>query len=327
MEDATATDTPSAELTKCKGLWLTDCGLVIRAENTVFRVSRDLIAMQSPIFADMLSLPPAEGQEKFDGCPMVLLSDSAADVEVFLRSLIHYDFFPAESQRITFDDLSGIIRMSHKYEVAGLRRRAFAKLSHYFPTTLQQFDALGPAEVEWISDERSAVILARRTDQEWILPAALYTLCRYGRELNILACDEMPVADKYRWVIGCRKLMEESLKALAFLLDDSTMEDCRESDVCYRTRVRARMEAEQRCCFSTSEALFGPLEIWTEDNMKALQVCNGCLNSMRLAHISAREAFWAGLPELFDLPAWDVLEKLKAEAMADESEDVDAMDE
>lgn len=78
-------------LTRAQGLWFEDCGLIIQAGTTIFRVSRDFLAVHSPVFADMLALPTPEDAEKMNGCPMVLLPDEAEDVTVFLKALLYYE--------------------------------------------------------------------------------------------------------------------------------------------------------------------------------------------------------------------------------------------
>ncbi|KAJ7602906.1 hypothetical protein DFH06DRAFT_1152393 [Mycena polygramma] len=63
-------DAPAGDgLTRAEGLWFADCGLIIQAEKTLFRVSRDLLAAQSSVFRDMASLPPQTPEVRMEGCP------------------------------------------------------------------------------------------------------------------------------------------------------------------------------------------------------------------------------------------------------------------
>jgi hypothetical protein len=71
-------------LTRAQDLWFQDCGLIIQAEDTIFRVSGTILAVQSTVFRDMLSLPIPEAADTIDGCPFVLLPDSAEDTGNFL---------------------------------------------------------------------------------------------------------------------------------------------------------------------------------------------------------------------------------------------------
>jgi hypothetical protein len=76
--------------TRVDDLWFEDGSLVIKAEEKLFRISKCLLAARSTVFKDMLSLPPIpDGEmELIDGTPVVILPDSAKDVEVFLRAIM-----------------------------------------------------------------------------------------------------------------------------------------------------------------------------------------------------------------------------------------------
>jgi hypothetical protein len=89
--DVSAAENSSGDsvLMRAEGLWFEDCGLIIQAERTLFRVSRDFLAVRSPVFRDMLSLPTPQSADMMDGCPFVCLPDSAQDVAHFLKALIY----------------------------------------------------------------------------------------------------------------------------------------------------------------------------------------------------------------------------------------------
>jgi hypothetical protein len=76
---------------RCEDLWLNGGDIVIRAENTVFKVFTAILSIASPIFKDMLGVPqPAGiGAELYEGIPFVRLPDSAFDVTQFLKALIY----------------------------------------------------------------------------------------------------------------------------------------------------------------------------------------------------------------------------------------------
>jgi hypothetical protein len=79
-------------LVRADGLWFNDCGLIIQAENTIFRVSGDFLAARSPVFADMLALPRPQDAALLYGCLVVHLPDSASDTTVFLKALIYSEY-------------------------------------------------------------------------------------------------------------------------------------------------------------------------------------------------------------------------------------------
>jgi hypothetical protein len=80
---------PVAESQRSFDVWYDDGTLVIRAENTLFRVYRGILSSHSEFFKDMLSLPQPRGvgDETVDDCHVVQVHDQAEDMAPFLRSL------------------------------------------------------------------------------------------------------------------------------------------------------------------------------------------------------------------------------------------------
>jgi hypothetical protein len=75
----------------CEELWLDGGNLIIQAENTLFKVFSAILAIASPVFKDMLSVPQPGGSaaESFEGLPFVRLPDTAFDVTQFLKALVY----------------------------------------------------------------------------------------------------------------------------------------------------------------------------------------------------------------------------------------------
>jgi hypothetical protein len=69
-------------------MWFTDGNIVLEAEETQFRVHRGvLLAMHSSVFKDMFEIPQPSDEPTVEGCPVVQLCDTAADVECLLTSV------------------------------------------------------------------------------------------------------------------------------------------------------------------------------------------------------------------------------------------------
>ena len=157
----TSTDaTPSQHVE----LWFSDGSVVLQAESTLFRVHKSQLARRSIVFSDMFTLPQPVvstshatfSDESHEGCPVVRLHDTAADVANLLLAL--YDgpcvFSWSEENdstdaiRRTFGDndpndfaiVSGILRLSTKYAMDSLRSKAIAHLNIAWPTTLKGWD-------------------------------------------------------------------------------------------------------------------------------------------------------------------------------------------
>ncbi|KAJ7128253.1 hypothetical protein C8R46DRAFT_1144898 [Mycena filopes] len=314
MEDIVPSIVETPTFTRADGLWFEDCGLIIQAETTLFRVSRDVLAIQSPIFRDMFSLPPPKDADMMYGCPYVLLHDSAEDVNSLLRAIFYYDFFEPYPAATTLSVLRGILRLTHKYEIDGLRKRALTHISALHPTTLDQWDApdLLPRYNNVLSgwDALDIVSLGRELSLDWILPAAFYRACEFSWEDAIITAP-ISLSDKVLIVSACRLLEGPGVtKILSFLWPDDVMERCA------LDRFGCRQQAEQWRDRTTDNPAQMPLDIWVEKDWGPLNVCEDCLDDMKADLKAKRQALWDELPGMFGLPAWSELEAMKARAMA-----------
>ncbi|KAJ7059597.1 hypothetical protein C8F01DRAFT_1145068 [Mycena amicta] len=307
------------KVTRIKSLWFPDCNLVIQAQSSVFRVSSFFLGQHSVVFADMVSLPTPPDAETYDGCPLVRLPDSAVDILRFLKALIHYDFFEPAPSFTTLAIVSSVLRMSHKYQVTALHQRAMRHLSHIFPTTLENWNALSEDHslLLQISDQHSVVIgLARQFSVDWILPALFYHMCRHGDPEQILASD-LSVADKIRWAVGCQVLLGvENGKILKFLWPQDDFLGCANPVKCMHLTVGVRETAEDWRTGNASTPLLLPLHLWEDDDWaKCEQPCAACLAELKRQHAQLRVEFWDRLPAIFDLAGWDVLRAMETEAL------------
>ena len=72
-------------------VWYDDGNVVLQAENILFKVYRGVLSQQSPFFNDLFTLPQeSDESEKYEGCPLVLMHDTANDARVFLKAI--FDF-------------------------------------------------------------------------------------------------------------------------------------------------------------------------------------------------------------------------------------------
>ncbi|KAF7297657.1 BTB domain-containing protein [Mycena kentingensis (nom. inval.)] len=316
---------------KAEGLWWADCGLVIQAENTVYRVSRDQLASHSPVFHDMLLLPPPQNTETFEGCPLVRLQDKAEDMTTFLKALFSYDYFPPHPLETTLSTIMRVLRISDKYGVDGLRARALAHLDAAHPTTIAKWRKEQKSSL-WaeIENDRLALetfILIRKLSLTWMLPFAFYRLCQAqcGIIVDLLSIDsdKLSTADKKIILTGLRTLEgPETREVLEFLRTPILVDECTDVFGCLAKRLAKRKEAEgwgdlDSCVGgeSTGEPGLLPLDIWVAADWKNFAVCDGCLAYMKKTQKDALEKCWDRLPKIFDLPGWEDLEEERRRVM------------
>ncbi|KAK7052492.1 BTB domain-containing protein, partial [Favolaschia claudopus] len=316
-----------------EGLWFEDCGLIIRAENTIYRVSSAILAMHSVVFRDMLSLPPPDEPDMMDGCPLVLLTDSAEDVTNFLKAIFHYSFFNPPPAPTTFPIICSVLRMSHKYEVDELRKRALVHFSQAHPTTLSEWDTVVNDPPSWtnLDDEKNilSISIARQFGATWILPTAFYRMCQSTQEDNIIDTVYLDTSDKVRFLQGLRYLETTGAsQMLDFLLDESLWSNlnCHETleaeqRVCIGSREddewrhQIRSDLEERKGFDARVGAVMPLELWQHDHWSDLPACDDCTEEIQSALQEARQKLWNELPTIFGLPNWKKLRKMKTDAL------------
>ncbi|KAJ7112971.1 hypothetical protein C8R44DRAFT_631359, partial [Mycena epipterygia] len=111
-------------------LWFPKDTIVIRSENKIFQISRAVLAARSTVFRDMIAFPQptTDDTEQIDGSPVVLMHDPACDVEVFLRAIYDSSYFMPAPAPIELWVVLAILRLSHKYDIQYLHRRALHHL-------------------------------------------------------------------------------------------------------------------------------------------------------------------------------------------------------
>ncbi|KAJ7775322.1 hypothetical protein B0H16DRAFT_1506941, partial [Mycena metata] len=217
--------------------------------DSVFRVYRDMLATHSSGFAGMLA---GASPELMDECPFVYLPDSAKDIECFLKAIFDFRFFRPHPAPTAFPTLSGVLRMSHKYDAEDLFKRALFQFSSAFPTSLVEWETRN-YNVSWSRDGYTLpiIVVARQVAADWVIPAALYRLCQTLKEEEIL--DGVVVSgsavklDRRDQILVMKASMflrcDATSLALEFLKPSSEPDACPKSS-CTIPRMQARANAE-----------------------------------------------------------------------------------
>ncbi|KAL1733280.1 hypothetical protein EV714DRAFT_246717 [Schizophyllum commune] len=174
-------------------LYLADGSVIVRAEDTLFRVHISMLARHSIFFRDVFGMPKGgEGTDQLDGCPVLFLQDRAEDVANLLSALYDGPVLRDNSPD-DFRVVAGVCRLATKYLIDTLRVKTIAHLSKAWPSTLKEWDAREDAarvhEIAFASanppthprypNPVDVVNLAREVDAPSLLPSALYDLSRY----------------------------------------------------------------------------------------------------------------------------------------------------
>ncbi|KAJ7290269.1 hypothetical protein C8J57DRAFT_1164507 [Mycena rebaudengoi] len=192
-------DAESSAPQRVEELRFDDGSLVIQAGLSLFRIHRTVLAARLPVIQDMLSFPQPTDGETVDGCPLARLPDSAADTRFFLQAIYNSGFFEGHPAPTTFDILATVLRLSNKYGVEYLRRRALVNLSIWCSTTFSAFESRHALRVSgqpswWhITDSDDSpseslvlrINLCREVEAIWALPFTFYSLSEYAGRCGI----------------------------------------------------------------------------------------------------------------------------------------------
>ncbi|KAJ7749937.1 hypothetical protein B0H16DRAFT_1318971 [Mycena metata] len=309
-----------------EGLWFDDGTLVLQAGNWAFRVYGGFLAQRSPVFHDMLQFPQPVDCDTMDSCPVVQLSDDKRDLEYFLRALFDHEFFPPYPAKTEFRTISGVLRLSTKYQVDSLRKRALIHLSSYFPSDPVEYPTVSDSS-SWILEGPEwlrVVLLGKEMGLDWILPLAFYrtvAYCSAEQILNGAPFDEevnveLDAADKLLCLEQSIALTTSASSAVIdFLWEPSVLPGCegrddREQWKCTKSRYSSRKMMEKW------RSIAYPLKLWVPEDWADLSpVCGSCLASMKTAHTAAVRLLWDSLPQRFGLGDWATLEQIKANAL------------
>ena len=229
-------------------------------------------------------------------------------------------FFEPPPSKTDFDTLAGILRLSTKYEVAYLRRRALLHLDTIMGNTLQDFDARKSKGTILATNSLAFLIadLVHEMDLPWLLPTVLY-ICTLsfedivmgymykGERRRMNGSQQVACIKALRPLIICyRKDIHNFLHWIAINVDG-----CKSSLHCNEVRLTLLR--------ATSSYTRNPLGSFSDVFEKAARkgFCKTCYIKSRDAHLAAREALWDALPGLFDLPSWKTLKTLREQALAE----------
>jgi hypothetical protein len=199
-------------------------------------------------------------------------------------------------------------------------------ISFYDPGDLSR-PAAEMCSWDWPTDKTyiiAAIQLAREIDAPWILPSIFYGLAiHYGKlgkaVFHGVVFNGVPASlsaqDQDSFVKGHNiQTASTTVDILRFLFHPSEIEGCTSSKDCISVRLQA-METFWEDLRGYPSA---PLDVWEAADWRLLKnLCPACLAVLKQTHEDARQAFWDKLPNIYGLPKWEELERLRAAAIGD----------
>ncbi|KAJ6545744.1 hypothetical protein B0H19DRAFT_955336 [Mycena capillaripes] len=286
--------------------WFPDGTVVLQVENTLYRLYRGLLASRSTVFDDTFSIPqPPEEKNEIEGCPVVQLHDKARDFTRFLKALHNYGYYKA-CLVSNFNELSSVLRLSDKYDVAVLRNTMISILSDLYPKSLDEWvnyqTPAGYTDVE--SDHILALNLAVKMNIRPVLPVIMYQVCCcLGLDFIMDGKGRLRInSPEYRkkCILGYSKLQLADRRMLGYLAREEDDGECDSTPDCDAERLRW-------ISLDLDSDDVDPLAQEDGNSWESFGVCATCLEAAKETYQAAREKLWDDLPSLFELGTWEEL--------------------
>ena len=231
----------------------------------------------------------------------VFSSDVRFDIS-FLSS-----FFESPPTPTPLSVVLSIARMSHKYDVPFLRRRALSHLSHRCPTTLHSFGKRCKDDIS--SDEELEVLkTALKLDAIWILPFQFFITWHTNLD-DLLASRQWKDLEPEIQAMchtKCRRIETHSRSGIAELLRKIL------SDLC-RTCAALAGQFQTKAVVALSKDIPDVLSAGFIGLTDTSACCAACRLKIAQATLNACNSFWDALPETLGMPRWNILETKKSE--------------
>ncbi|KAG5350367.1 hypothetical protein C0989_011323 [Termitomyces sp. Mn162] len=217
--------------------WYDDGSVIIIVEETAFRVHKSILSQHSDVFADLFTIPEpaARESESLEGCSVVHLQDDLHDFTQVIKAIykpFYFDELPQNADlRKLLGFISGILKISTKYNLTRIRQKCIDILQGKFPTTLSGCEELVSSGYQYnATTVVSAIPLARETNVPEILPWAFYISTNIDTD-TLLADPVLSWRDKALCLAGKSQLWERQKEDThKFLFEFARPSDCRIDD-------------------------------------------------------------------------------------------------
>ncbi|KAJ7432201.1 hypothetical protein B0H11DRAFT_1890584 [Mycena galericulata] len=299
-------------------IWMPYGDIILQAEFTQFRVNRDVLAQQSPVFKDMFSVPQPQNEPTVEGCPVVHVSDTAKDWELLLGVL--YDPFPSiDKAKLPFPVVACMLRLGRKYEMQKAKDDAVARIRSEFPAELQEWQATPNTLVYIEAGAAVYVDMLNLCFECGILPSipSLALACLSGNKLETLFTGVkrndgsfVILSDTIKLILALavERLIIFQHESLAWLEDEAVVPhtSCLSRSRCSQQRLALNHTVawgEKRMI-----DLSYVIDVW--DSRWTGKLCQVCESAARASYNASREKGWELLPTFFGLPEWKNLKDM-----------------
>ncbi|KAF7368663.1 hypothetical protein MVEN_00190600 [Mycena venus] len=288
-------------------IWFDDGNIIVQAEDTQFRVYRGTLCSTSEVFKDTISnMIEAKGIE---GCPILFLSDYAADVTYIFRT-IFYRWSYQDHEPLPFGAISAFLRLGRKYEMKPLFDGALRRLTAVFPQSIEQY-ASGNMNKNIVFDNPEApdrrseividtIVLARTLELPFLLPSAFWFASTNILSIGTKNIGAISEGDRVTIFSAVNPLRVAYADYLFDWLDETKVEaaGCSLPQTCGPTKVSHSLNFWKPP---------GSALVLSWRPAAAQGLCRSCAGLGKKRYGEGAKRLWKELPSFFGLPAWEEL--------------------
>lgn len=230
------------------------------------------------------------------------------------------------SPSYSFDVVSAVVRLAHKYNVEDVQAQALDALKMWCTDDFKTWCSTSEDPIDAEFKRAIGVVnIARLTDTPSMLPVAFYHCCALGgglrdgwtrRDGTIETCTQ---EDVWRCLEGRDRLAKESIAHLYRVFRPIVSDTCRTLNACTSSlgRILARVMVNEDAGSSTLlDSWAIPINKYTND----CPLCADCKQELLDRDIHERQKLWNKLPGIFDLSidGWGAEKNEEASAQAEE---------
>ncbi|KAJ7510518.1 hypothetical protein B0H11DRAFT_1701472 [Mycena galericulata] len=302
-------------------IWMPYGDIILKAESTLFRVNKDILAKHSPVFEGMLLFPQPQNEDTIDGCAIVELSDTAKDIELLLSAL--YDPFHQKPKQ-PFKVVASMLRMGRKYEFTEFKKDATLRLHYEFPCSLKMWDArIAKKKLDKIEVEAGIYLDLLNLTYENGIYTSIPTLafkCLEGHFLEelftgITRIDGsraiLPDSIKSMLALALEKLQREQYDHLEWMRDNFANPDKGFCGICRGFELDTR-RSHPMYIIPQEHHVTCTILPWEKvgDGHWMNRLCEACEADTKSEWDIRRRETWNKLPTFFGLPGWKDLKDL-----------------
>ncbi|KAJ7167006.1 Alpha/Beta hydrolase protein [Mycena filopes] len=314
------------EETRVAHLWFSSDALVLKAEKRLFRVPKSILAARSSVFRDMVAFPQPTDNETgiVEGTTVVLLHDSAVELEAFLTAIFDSSYFMPPPAPVKVEVVVAILRLAHKYDVQYLQRRALEHLSvHFSPASVHDYRKPHTPDHLIYCDNRGRrivqdiqlILAATEVGAHWLLPVAYVETSGNFRDHLLSAIEDGADAKTVRDCLASQLHLSRASGSIYKFFAIPSEAGCLTPLVCNATRFSELADYFDGCGLEVDLA---PIRELDDDSIRwDTSLCGHCLLLAKANHRTMLEALWDRLPAIYGLPAWPELNKLKVTMMGE----------